>query len=104
MKLDAQEANHREAYYSKQSGTESHGFFHRHFSNPLDAGQLLKISTAAVLRPWASVGWPLARSFLGDREVIAKTLYEKPRATTQWSSRAMAKSSGLSQSAVVRIC
>jgi len=32
MKLDAQEANHREAYYSKQSGTESHGFFHRHFS------------------------------------------------------------------------
>jgi len=36
-------------------------------------------------------------------QVIAKTLHEKPRAATQWSSRAMAKSSGLSQSAVVRI-
>jgi transposase len=36
-------------------------------------------------------------------EVIAKTLHEKPSAATHWSSRAMAKSSGLSQSAVVRI-
>ena len=36
-------------------------------------------------------------------QVIAKTLHEKPRAATHWSSRAMAKSSGLSQSAVVRI-
>jgi transposase len=36
-------------------------------------------------------------------QVIAKTLHEKPRAATHWSSRAMAQSSGLSQSAVVRI-
>ena len=36
-------------------------------------------------------------------QVIAKTLHEKPRTATHWSSRAMAKSSGLSQSAVVRI-
>jgi transposase len=36
-------------------------------------------------------------------KVIAKTLHEKPRAATQWSSRSMAKASGLSQSAVVRI-
>jgi hypothetical protein len=36
-------------------------------------------------------------------QAIAKTLHEKPRAATHWSSRAMAKSSGLSQSAVVRI-
>jgi DNA-binding MurR/RpiR family transcriptional regulator len=36
-------------------------------------------------------------------QVIAKTLREKPRAATHWSSRAMAKSAGLSQSAVVRI-
>src|SRR5580658_1764225 len=35
--------------------------------------------------------------------VIAKTLHETPRAATHWSSRAMAKSSGLSQSAVVRL-
>ena len=36
-------------------------------------------------------------------QVIAKTLHEKPRAATHWSSRTMAKASGLSQSAVVRI-
>ena len=36
-------------------------------------------------------------------QVIAKTLHEKPRSATHWSSRTMAKSSGLSQSAVVRI-
>ena len=35
--------------------------------------------------------------------VIAKTLREKPRAATHWSSRTMAKATGLSQSAVVRI-
>jgi transposase len=35
--------------------------------------------------------------------VIAKTLHEKPRNATHWSSRMMAKASGLSQSAVVRI-
>jgi transposase len=36
-------------------------------------------------------------------QVITKTLHEKPRAATHWSSRTMAKASGLSQSAVVRI-
>ena len=35
--------------------------------------------------------------------VIAKTLHEKPREATHWSSRLMARSTGLSQSAVVRI-
>jgi transposase len=35
--------------------------------------------------------------------VIAKTLHEKPREATHWSSRLMAKASGLSQSAVMRI-
>jgi transposase len=35
--------------------------------------------------------------------LIAKTLHEKPRDATHWSSRAMAKASGLSQTAVVRI-
>jgi transposase len=35
--------------------------------------------------------------------VIAKTLHEKPRDATHWSSRSMAKASGLSQTAVVRI-
>jgi transposase len=49
---------------------------------------------------------PGAPRTIGDalvEQVIAKTLHEKPRAATHWSSRAMAKSSGLSQSAVVRI-
>ena len=49
---------------------------------------------------------PGAPRTIGDtavEQVIAKTLHEKPRGSTHWSSRAMAKSSGLSQSAVVRI-
>jgi transposase len=49
---------------------------------------------------------PGAPRTIGDtlvEQVITKTLHEKPRAATHWSSRAMAKSSGLSQSAVVRI-
>jgi transposase len=36
-------------------------------------------------------------------EVITKTLEEKPKASTHWSTRGMAKASGLSQSAIVRI-
>jgi transposase len=36
-------------------------------------------------------------------QVIAKTLHEKPRAATHWSSHTTAKASGLSQTAVVRI-
>src|SRR6266850_508463 len=36
-------------------------------------------------------------------QVIAKTLHQKPRQATHWSSRTMAKASGLSQTAVVRI-
>jgi transposase len=36
-------------------------------------------------------------------QVIAKTLHDKPRESTHWSSRTMAKASGLSQTAVVRI-
>lgn len=36
-------------------------------------------------------------------EVVTKTLEEKPRAATHWSTRGMAKTAGLSQSAVVRI-
>ena len=35
--------------------------------------------------------------------VIAKTLHETPREATHWSSRLMAKSAGLSQTAVMRI-
>jgi transposase len=35
-------------------------------------------------------------------QVIAKTLHDKPREATHWSSRTMAKASGLSQTAVVR--
>jgi transposase len=49
---------------------------------------------------------PGAPRTIGDaavEQVIAKTLHEKPRAATHWSSRSMAKASGLSQSAVVRI-
>jgi len=49
---------------------------------------------------------PGAPRTIGDavvEQVIAKTLHDKPRAATHWSSRAMAKSTGLSQSAVVRI-
>src|SRR3954453_18068786 len=36
-------------------------------------------------------------------EVVTRTLEEKPRAATQWSTRGMAKAVGLSQSAIVRI-
>jgi transposase len=49
---------------------------------------------------------PGAPRTIGDvvvEQVIAKTLHEKPRAATHWSSRSMAKASGLSQTAVVRI-
>jgi transposase len=35
--------------------------------------------------------------------VIAKTLHEKPREATHWSSRLMARATGLSQTAVMRI-
>ena len=35
--------------------------------------------------------------------VIAKTLEDKPRNATHWSTRAMARAAGVSQSAVVRI-
>ena len=49
---------------------------------------------------------PGAPRTIGDtvvERVIAKTLHEKPRDATHWSSRSMAKASGLSQTAVVRI-
>lgn len=49
---------------------------------------------------------PGAPRTIGDavvERVIAKTLHEKPRHATHWSSRTMAKASGLSQTAVVRI-
>ncbi len=49
---------------------------------------------------------PGAPRQIGDDKVealIAKTLHEKPRNATHWSSRAMAKASGLTQTAVVRI-
>src|SRR4051795_3179870 len=36
-------------------------------------------------------------------EVVTKTLEEKPKAATHWSTRGMARAVGLSQSAVVRI-
>lgn len=36
-------------------------------------------------------------------KIVAKTLHDKPRDATHWSSRSMAKASGLSQTAVVRI-
>lgn len=49
---------------------------------------------------------PGAPRTIGDEQVervIAKTLHEKPREATHWSSRMMAKASGLSQTAVMRI-
>lgn len=49
---------------------------------------------------------PGAPRTIGDamvEKVIAKTLHDKPRDATHWSSRTMAKASGLSQTAVVRI-
>jgi transposase len=48
-------------------------------------------------------GAPRTISDEAVEQVIAKTLQEKPRDATHWSSRAMAKASGLSQTAVVRI-
>ncbi len=36
-------------------------------------------------------------------QVITKTLEEKPKAATHWSTRGMAKAAGMSQSAIVRI-
>lgn len=49
---------------------------------------------------------PGAPRQIGDAQVeavIAKTLHEKPRNATHWSSRAMAKASGLSQTSVMRV-
>jgi transposase len=49
---------------------------------------------------------PGAPRQIGDAQVeavIAKTLHEKPRNATHWSSRALAKASGLSQTSVMRI-
>src|ERR1700691_202726 len=49
---------------------------------------------------------PGAPRTIGDalvERVISKTLHETPREATHWSSRTMAKASGLSQTAVVRI-
>src|SRR5690606_28406465 len=49
---------------------------------------------------------PGAPRTIGDaavEKVIAKTLHDKPRDATHWSTRSMAKASGLSQTAVVRI-
>jgi transposase len=49
---------------------------------------------------------PGAPRKIGDSAVealIAKTLHETPRNATHWSSRAMAKATGLSQTAVTRI-
>ena len=49
---------------------------------------------------------PGAPRTIGDatvEKVIAKTLHDTPRDATHWSTRSMAKASGLSQTAVVRI-
>jgi len=48
-------------------------------------------------------GAPRTISDVRVEQVIAKTLHEKPHDASHWSSRSMAKASGLSQSAVVRI-
>ena len=48
-------------------------------------------------------GAPRTISDETEERVIAKTLHEQPREATHWSSRMMAKSTGVSQSAVVRI-
>ena len=48
-------------------------------------------------------GAPRTISDAKVERVIALTLQETPRDATHWSSRAMAKASGLSQTAVVRI-
>jgi transposase len=50
--------------------------------------------------------WPGAPRTIDDavvEQVIAKTLHEKPREATHWSSLSMAKAGGVSQTAVVRI-
>src|SRR5262245_43750335 len=82
-----------------------------------DVAARLRISTATVGK-WR-------RRFLDDRlegladeprpgaprkitdamveQVLTRTLEEKPKAATHWSTRGMAKASGLSQSAIVRI-
>lgn len=48
-------------------------------------------------------GAPRTISDAAVEKVIAKTLHDKPREATHWSSRMMARSTGLSQSAVMRI-
>jgi hypothetical protein len=48
-------------------------------------------------------GAPRTNSDAQIERVIAETLHEKPREATHWSSRQMARSAGLSQTAVVRI-
>jgi transposase len=48
-------------------------------------------------------GAPRTISDAAVERMIAKTLQETPRDATHWSSRSMAKASGLSQTAVVRI-
>ena len=48
-------------------------------------------------------GAPRTISDEAVEQVIAKTLHDKPRDATHWSSRTMAKASGLSQTAVIRI-
>jgi transposase len=51
----------------------------------------------------ARPGAPRSISDATVERLIAKTLHEKPHDASHWSSRSMAKASGLSQSAVVRI-
>jgi transposase len=48
-------------------------------------------------------GAPRTISAAVVEQVVAKTLHERPREAAHWSSRAMAKACGLSQTAVVRI-
>jgi transposase len=48
-------------------------------------------------------GAPRAITDVIVEQVVTKTLEEKPKGATQWSTRGMAKSVGLSQSAIVRI-
>jgi len=78
-----------------------------------DVGRQLRV-TAQTVGKWrtrfeklrldeARPGAPRSISDEQVERVIAKTLHEKPREATHWSSRLMARSTGLSQSAVVRI-
>jgi transposase len=48
-------------------------------------------------------GAPRALSDAQVEDVIARTLESKPEAATHWSTRSMARATGLSQSAIVRI-